>query len=112
MTNISAANLSGTVNRLFTNLQYFEAMFELGRYDNIISFPALRRSEATCPNVPKVVRDLTPDELKGLSSLDKAMVGLVFSIRNLASGKIDVLHAERNVQNIISILKKRFESED
>ena len=77
--------------------------------NNVIRFPTVSSDRQTSQIVPKVVRNLTPDELKKLGPLDKALVGLIFSIRNLADGKTDVAQAEREAHKIIELLKRRLE---
>jgi len=83
-------------------------MLQAQQSDNIIRFPTLPTDRQACRIVPDVVRNLTSSELKKLGPLDKALVTLVFSMRNLASGRIDVSQAEQEAQRVIEILKKRF----
>jgi hypothetical protein len=69
---------------------------------------ARERTTRVSDVVPEFVRELTSDELGKMDTFEKALVSLVFSIRNLNNGDISLNQAESQAANVIAILKKRF----
>jgi hypothetical protein len=80
---------------------------------NVIRFPQI--ASACLPIqqlVPKDVRSLSAEELSCLSPLQKALVGIIFTMRNLDRNAINLREAEKEVAATFSSLEKIYFTRD
>jgi hypothetical protein len=63
-------------------------------------------------SVPSTLRELTANEAAGLSFLEKALISITYTMRNLQNGGINLARAEREAAETLLLVKQHYQDTD